>query len=661
MNPYTFAGYNAVMAFHLLNKTHAGPHSLFQLAVVPLILLYSLLTSCTGGSEVELSAAVPNPTVLPELADLPRAASAAALERRIAGGSEFIAEVAAANVTASTALSADFAATSADSLDGYAYAIYGLQFESTSVPATLHVTWDDAALPTPGSYWIGVSNFETGRWEWLPQGGGPAYQLGSWEPYTDLAGTLFIAVIVGGDTTANLQWLRAGNNAPPVILLDPGELPLKAPAEITFDASSSTDLDGMIASVEWDEYGDGVFDLEGEELTLTKQYFIGGPYQLSLKLTDNEGAASQLDYAFELDEHAPWWCWGGERRNRRHANFTGPMSEPTESEWQYEFDSQGSSIMLLADDGTVYANELNALGLHSFTSEGDYNWNMPNRLATVLGPSGELYSGYIEEEEQSIAVAYNPDQSVKWDEELTGNIGNCLGIGIDGSVFYAAGNGNLFALSPDDGSVRWDYPLGEGYGRCSSVAIGLHGEIYFRNGALISQSQGNLVALDWQGNYMWDTSVGGAALPLVGDDGTVYVNADSRLQAHDPLTGEEKWDYPVSGSDIYPLAHGYDLGEERIYFGSENSNFYCIKSDGSLGWTFEGAPTKNPLVGGNNRIYIEAGKTMYCLRPNKNIEWSAEIAWSDNGTESCLPCAIGNDGTLYLMHAEYYGPMAFKD
>ncbi len=63
-----------------------------------------------------------------------------------------------------------------------------------------------------------------------------------------------------------------------------GEIPLT----VEFDASESSDPDGEIVSYEWDLDGDGKFD-DAEGVTAEYTYDQAGTYEVSLRVTDNNG------------------------------------------------------------------------------------------------------------------------------------------------------------------------------------------------------------------------------------------------------------------------------------------------------------------------------------------------------------------------------------
>lgn len=82
--------------------------------------------------------------------------------------------------------------------------------------------------------------------------------------------------------TKDHNWVGGGSNMPPVAAFSFNTTDLTA----EFDASSSSDADGSIASYQWD-FGDGA---TGSGVTTSHTYATGGSYAVTLTVTDNAGA-----------------------------------------------------------------------------------------------------------------------------------------------------------------------------------------------------------------------------------------------------------------------------------------------------------------------------------------------------------------------------------
>lgn len=73
---------------------------------------------------------------------------------------------------------------------------------------------------------------------------------------------------------------------------------------VTFDASSSYDPDGRIVRFEWDFDGDGIYDLTSGPGSPTAEwlYDYGGSYQVTLRVTDDDGAMAVTTGRIEVKE-----------------------------------------------------------------------------------------------------------------------------------------------------------------------------------------------------------------------------------------------------------------------------------------------------------------------------------------------------------------------
>ncbi len=88
--------------------------------------------------------------------------------------------------------------------------------------------------------------------------------------------------------------ISGSTNQPPIAAFTttPAKPHINEP--VTFDASASKDPDGTIASYEWDFNGDGVFDLKTTKPVVTHTYATSGTYNVTLRVTDNEGATTSI-------------------------------------------------------------------------------------------------------------------------------------------------------------------------------------------------------------------------------------------------------------------------------------------------------------------------------------------------------------------------------
>jgi len=199
----------------------------------------------------------------------------------------------------------------------------------------------------------------------------------------------------------------------------------QAGEQITFDASASSDPNGVIASYEWDFDGDGTTDATGE--TVTHTYSDGGQYTATLTVTDDDSVTNATTVTIDV-------------RDSPSAAFTYTPSKPTPSE-TITFDGSNST-----SDGSIASYEWDFDGdgvtdatgqqvTHAYTTAGSYNVTMTvidgigasdttRKSVTVSEPPTEsfTYQPTVPETGESFTVdasgSSDPDGSIasyEWD------------------------------------------------------------------------------------------------------------------------------------------------------------------------------------------------------------------------------------------------------
>jgi PKD repeat protein len=89
---------------------------------------------------------------------------------------------------------------------------------------------------------------------------------------------------------------------PPVASFSASPNPAQTNQTVTFDGSTSSDLDGGIAKYEWDLDGDGTYEtVAGSNPIATKSYTTTGVYTVRLRVTDEQGVRSTTNRALSID------------------------------------------------------------------------------------------------------------------------------------------------------------------------------------------------------------------------------------------------------------------------------------------------------------------------------------------------------------------------
>jgi outer membrane protein assembly factor BamB len=263
-------------------------------------------------------------------------------------------------------------------------------------------------------------------------------------------------------------------------------------------------------------------------------------------------------------------------------------------------------------------------------------------------------------------------------------------IGADGTIYIGAGQDQLWAISPADGTVLWTFnPTPDVTAPVSTPAVAADGTIYVVIGW-------KLYALNPNGTQKWvftGTDRNGAVMlvdsPTIGSDGTIFIGGTS-LFAVNP-DGTQKWTYPLpaelSGSPA--ISPGGDLfisdgcgyfwfSTEGAFHGNHNDpvcsfsggassptvdpnnpninsppyvgcgqNCNALDGTGPGGQYVTGGPVSSTAaVDLKNNIYFGSfDGTFYALRYGGFLLWSFT---PPNGGGIGSSAAIGAEGTIYL-------------
>ena len=167
---------------------------------------------------------------------------------------------------------------------------------------------------------------------------------------------------------------------------------------------------------------------------------------------------------------------------------------------------------------------------------------------------------------------------------------------------YANTSGQLVALNPETGAVRWRFYTD---GKIYSTPALTKSQVVF------ASTNGTIYCLDRAGNLLWRhvTDSPLVASPLV-DGETVYIgSSEGAFRALALATGKVRWQFEGVQEFVECLPAADD---ERVYFGSWGSTLYALhKRDGTLAWKWTNHKIRNfspaactPIVA-HNRVFIQ--------------------------------------------------------
>lgn len=201
--------------------------------------------------------------------------------------------------------------------------------------------------------------------------------------------------------------------------------------------------------------------------------------------------------------------------------------------------------------------------------------------------------------------SWDSDGDLRWEINGDNSMYSAPAISADeNTVYYLdTGAGQVRAINTEDGSEKWEAPVGPGGGRHgSSVSIDADGTIYYTNESYI-------VALNDEGasgSVKWEIEADAAQSGVViGPGGDLYVGTPGGLMALDPEDGSTKWVYfDANVVESVPAvdANGY------VYVGTADGRLVIVDSEGELEIELKlGTDSVNsPTISSDGTVYVEA-------------------------------------------------------
>ena len=228
-------------------------------------------------------------------------------------------------------------------------------------------------------------------------------------------------------------------------------------------------------------------------------------------------------------------------------------------------------------------------------------------------------------------------------------------IGADGTVYFGADDGNLYALNPQDGSIQWTFTTGAAIK--TPPTIDANGTVYF------ASDDTNLYAVSaptdgsQSGVQEWSRSVGTiysahTSVSIAADGTLYYVGSETYFYALNPADGSELW--KSNSSYGVPMTKPAISPSGTIYFAGGDNKIYAIDPSSGVGnsrdslWEFATGShltDTSPAIGADGSVYNGGlnNDKLYALDSNGNEKWD----YGPGGDVRTSP-AIAADGTIYF-------------
>lgn len=361
--------------------------------------------------------------------------------------------------------------------------------------------------------------------------------------------------------------------------------------------------------------------------------------------------------------HSPWTSLGGDFARTGLSPFGGP--EPGCVKWSFQAEgSIHSSITVGANDCIHVA--CTAGKLYTLNSSGELQWvydaDTPLLSSPTVGPDGTVYVGCADGTIKVIST----QGELRWTFSTGEPIYSSPAVDQAGRVFFGSRNGVMYCLD-SAGSELWQFKRGNPTSIVASPSIGLDGTVYI--GFLYDP---NLYAIDpqdgtirWQCNF--ERGAGIYASPIVASDGTIYQTLlyDSRLHAIDPDQGAIVWSTDLTDPNAglfdpddaqnRPYTDGWSepvTGPDgTIYVSLDDPYLRAVLPNGDMKWVTQlGELGGFALTVSDNGLVYAACDDGYLYTVGSN---GAEISRLKLSGWPAYPVVLAND-TLIICDAQDY-------
>jgi PKD repeat protein len=170
-----------------------------------------------------------------------------------------------------------------------------------------------------------------------------------------------------GATAVKIQQLTIGNRTPSAsFTVSSGSPPAgdSTLEDITF-ASTSTDADGLVKTLQWDTDNDGVYD-DGSGLTAKRQFATSGTYTVKLRVVDDLGAQSVATKSVTIANRPPRAAFV------QTPTFPSPFETITFSSRSDDLDGTIRKLEWDLDNDGFFDDGTSTTATKKFTKSGSY-------------------------------------------------------------------------------------------------------------------------------------------------------------------------------------------------------------------------------------------------------------------------------------------------
>ena len=281
-----------------------------------------------------------------------------------------------------------------------------------------------------------------------------------------------------------------------------------------------------------------------------------------------------------------------------------------------------------ADDNAI--NKLSAAD-GTIMWSGGIGTDVSNSTPAV-DSQGNSYHGSRAQGENGGVYSWTSGGERRWEITGVGAFYSSPVISADESTVYFlnTNEGMIWAVNTEDGSPKWEAPVGEGSGiHGSSLSMDADGTIYYTtNVHVVAVTDGGET-----GSIKWSVEIEGASNSgvVIGPGGDLYTGATSGLYSLNSTDGAINWVYEIEIAESVPAVdvHG------NVYVGSTNGYLYIVNSEGGQIKELElgDSVVNSPTISDDGTIFIEAasGGVIKLIKIGVENSGPAESPWPMKG------------------------------
>ena len=226
----------------------------------------------------------------------------------------------------------------------------------------------------------------------------------------------------------------------------------------------------------------------------------------------------------------------------------------------------------------------------------------------------------------------------------------------NGKVYFGAGNGNggVYCLNATTGSIIWRYQTPGEHNVYPSPAI-YKGKVFI--GAL-EPEPGCMYCLDADnGEEIWiSQTIDTPGSAAVYDDRVYFGSYDSNVYCLDADNGTVIWKYKTTTGQYRHYIH-VTIFDDKLYAGGIDG-LYCLNMEnGGLIWKYptDYGISSTPCIA-NGFVYFTEGAIVYCLNAT-----SGEKIWDFTGYYGIRSSPAYADGKIYIVQESWVGKLYCLD